>query len=298
MNSTASTDMIEVDGVSRPRFNSNGDPIHSTEEGIRNFWKWFGDSKLIDTQGRPRVFYHGTDANFTEFSTSTIGQAQDGKLFAGAGFYFADNQHDASGYGANVMATYLKSERLLDMRDKEAFIKVFQQQIPRDQEKTLGEMMRVYSQAVRQLDIQAVSVTEERPGFFDVQWKIAGNWHSNWPHKASSLELSDDPTGWAYARRQALPKNPDEFLNAAAFSIASIDAAIRGVFDGVIADGSIGHSGDEYMVYNPRQIKSATGNNGDFNPATSNIYDAESPVEQMLNKDVEDEEATVSYSLS
>ena len=47
--------------------------IHSTEKGIRNFWKWFGDSKVVDDQGRPLVVYHGTDVTFDEFSRDKIG---------------------------------------------------------------------------------------------------------------------------------------------------------------------------------------------------------------------------------
>lgn len=51
---------IEVDGVQRPTINSDGKPIHPTEEGVRNFWKWFKDSKALDGQGRPLVVYHGS----------------------------------------------------------------------------------------------------------------------------------------------------------------------------------------------------------------------------------------------
>src|SRR5690606_14279544 len=41
---------IEVDGVSRPTRNSEGRLIHPTEEGIRNFWRWFSPqpSQLLD----------------------------------------------------------------------------------------------------------------------------------------------------------------------------------------------------------------------------------------------------------
>ncbi len=33
------------------------------------FWKWFGDSKVVDTDGNPLVVYHGTNANFRKFNT-------------------------------------------------------------------------------------------------------------------------------------------------------------------------------------------------------------------------------------
>jgi len=65
-------DTIDVDGVSRPTTNSTGQPIHPTAEGVRNFWRWFGESKVVDAKGRPLVVYHGTDAaDFGEFSGPT-----------------------------------------------------------------------------------------------------------------------------------------------------------------------------------------------------------------------------------
>lgn len=57
---------INIDGVDRPTRNSEGKLIHPTEEGIRNFWKWFSGSKVVDEQGRPRVVYHGTNNKFYE----------------------------------------------------------------------------------------------------------------------------------------------------------------------------------------------------------------------------------------
>jgi hypothetical protein len=52
-----------IDG--KPTRNSLGKLIHPTEEGIRNFWKWFGNSKVVDAQGRPLVVYHGTNVRPT-----------------------------------------------------------------------------------------------------------------------------------------------------------------------------------------------------------------------------------------
>lgn len=67
---TKTSGMVEVDGVMRPTTNSQGNPIATTLAGIRNFYKWFGDSKVVDEQGRPLVVYHGTKEKFTEFRKS------------------------------------------------------------------------------------------------------------------------------------------------------------------------------------------------------------------------------------
>lgn len=58
---------IIVDGVRRSRFNSAGTPIHPTEDGLCNFWRWFGESKAVDGEGRPVVVFHSTKAKFDEF---------------------------------------------------------------------------------------------------------------------------------------------------------------------------------------------------------------------------------------
>lgn len=49
----------------KPTTNSLGDPIAPTEAGIANFWQWFGDSKVVDSAGRPIVMYHGTNTKFS-----------------------------------------------------------------------------------------------------------------------------------------------------------------------------------------------------------------------------------------
>lgn len=64
---------IEIDGVSRPTTNSDGRPIHTTLEGVRNFWKWFVDSKVVNENGEPLVVYHGSGKDIEEFNGTTFG---------------------------------------------------------------------------------------------------------------------------------------------------------------------------------------------------------------------------------
>ncbi|MEJ3621041.1 hypothetical protein [Brachymonas wangyanguii] len=95
---------IEVDGVMRATQNSAGQPIHPTEEGTRNFWRWFGGSKVVDAEGRPLVVYHGTNADFDVFRPS--------EAMFGEGVYLALQPDYASGFaddsGANVMPLYAR----------------------------------------------------------------------------------------------------------------------------------------------------------------------------------------------
>jgi hypothetical protein len=86
----------------------------------KNFKDWFGDwenkpkksSKVVDINGEPRVMYHGTNAEFTEFDTSEEGvsgrkggtwnaEYPDGYMF------FTSNKKDAKFYGKIAMPLFL-----------------------------------------------------------------------------------------------------------------------------------------------------------------------------------------------
>lgn len=93
-------------GKERTVYNSNGDRIAKSEAALKNFWNWFGDSKVVDNQGRPLVVYHGTDAKFDTFDISKFGQTDSGEF--GKGFYFTGSKTYAEEYGSVIMPTYLK----------------------------------------------------------------------------------------------------------------------------------------------------------------------------------------------
>lgn len=62
---------INIDGKERTVYNSNGERIAQSEPALRNFYKWFGDSKVVDKKGRPLVMHHGTKTEFEEFYRSS-----------------------------------------------------------------------------------------------------------------------------------------------------------------------------------------------------------------------------------
>ena len=65
------------------------------------------DPVLLNEDGTPKVFYHGTGASFTAFD---IGQA----AAAEGSFFFAENPEAAAAYGNDVMKVYLSGEKLAD----------------------------------------------------------------------------------------------------------------------------------------------------------------------------------------
>lgn len=77
---------ININGVEKTVYNSNGDRIAKSEEALRAFYNWFGDSKVVDEQGRPLVVYHGTRAGrkFSVFRTEKTAWVSPNKSYAGA----------------------------------------------------------------------------------------------------------------------------------------------------------------------------------------------------------------------
>lgn len=68
-----------------------------------NFWKWFGDSKVVDKDGNPLVVFHGTDTTFKMFD---INKMRNGWL--SKGFYFTVDKSEAKHYGNNILSVYLR----------------------------------------------------------------------------------------------------------------------------------------------------------------------------------------------
>lgn len=104
---------VEVEGRRRPIENSKGQPVGATFKEQQNFWKWAGDTKVVDEQGRPEVMYHGTDADFNEFTPDKNGLifVTPNQEFAGK---FAQRYAGVVQGGENVLPLYAKADRPFD----------------------------------------------------------------------------------------------------------------------------------------------------------------------------------------
>ena len=98
---------IDVDGIQRPVANSKGQPIASTEEGVRNFWRWFGNSKAVDADGKPLVVYHGTRDSFDEFKDGAVYFTTSSDLAS----VYAGVRYSKVDTGGNLMPAYIKLDK-------------------------------------------------------------------------------------------------------------------------------------------------------------------------------------------
>ena len=103
---TGLPEKIITDGKERWTVNSEGKPIAQDEQGVRNFWKWFGDSKVVDDQGRPLVVYHGTVADFSSFSSGAKSWVTPVKNYA--------SEYAGSEEGSKIMALFARIENPFD----------------------------------------------------------------------------------------------------------------------------------------------------------------------------------------
>lgn len=109
------------------RANAKGDTKELLAQGGRAqvitetpaFKRWFGDSKVVDESGKPRVVYHGTADDFESFELPSKNRAKGGRAI-----FFARDPETANGFarqreGANVIPAYVRIEKPFDFRDNE-----------------------------------------------------------------------------------------------------------------------------------------------------------------------------------
>lgn len=200
-----------------------------------NFWKWFGNSKVVNPDGSPMIVYHGTGTDFTEFKKGDIG------------FHFGTKKAAVSRlrskkiYGEKRVfkGVYLKIENPLEMKD-------------------IGGWYA--SRVAKELIAMGLFKPEEMD--VDKKWKeltqqYGYNKTANWNYDSANKELNK-------------------------FVVEKIKS--KG-YDGVKYINNIENRGSiSWMVFEPIQIKSATDNNGEFNPSNPNIQKETANVNAVLNE--------------
>lgn len=236
-----------VEGKQSTESESGGDVLASTKAGYTAtvaFRDWFGDSKVVDDDGKPLVVYHGTGSDFNVFDYSKIGEQGRAE---GAGFYFTDNKSVASGYGKPI-EVYLSIKKPLPYGEKP-----FKKPV-------LSEILKRIAELESKTDD-----TEIADGFLSNFGDIRYDGF-NKVLKEAVDSISNDKT--------ALDQISG--LVGAGVNVKTINLAVREItgYDGVIAAGFSNSGGGDnniYVAFFPEQIKSATDNNGQFDASNPDI---------------------------
>ena len=79
-----------------------------------NLVRWFGDSKVVDENGKPLVVYHGTDRDsFDVFNTDNPRAWAPDEV----GAFFTSSRRNASTYGKRIVEVYLAIKNPLEVSD-------------------------------------------------------------------------------------------------------------------------------------------------------------------------------------
>lgn len=191
----------------------------SARTDTTEFKRWFGDSKVVDDQGRPLVVYHGTMSDFSIFQSPAD---RGGEALAQAGMYFSEDSDLASAYSA--------------LRGG-------------------GAIMPAYLSIKRPLDLTSASTI------------------SGW--KGAIAKLIAPRMAADVMREEALRNSTHQSL----ITKAEREKLIAEGYDGIKGTGGV------WIAFSPEQIKSAIGNNGDFDAGNPDIrFSARAPGELFFSE--------------
>jgi len=231
----------------------NGVSLAVTE--TPEFKRWFGDSKVVDENGKPLVVYHGTTAEFNEFARTGARLTS-----LGHGFYFSPNPGTAAEYAigdhAHIKPVYLKAENMLDWgnlseHDRTKIIDRLTQLVPADRAAGFGTVVK--KEFTREQDDEAERFYRKKKEETKHLYHDRAKAHADFDKHKTTISWMEPGLGGA----------TDSNLKALAQEYDNNIARNLG-YDSA-------RNGNEIVVFDARQIKSATGNNGQFDPRSADI---------------------------
>lgn len=212
------------------------------------FKKWFGNSKVVDENGKPLVVYHGTAAKFDAFSYDKIGT---NGTVEGVGFYFTDDADTAAGY------------KKIDGEVKECYLSI---QKPLEHNSHFLSFDDIKNIIYKAAELQSEEYEEDLKDSFVSNYADTYSMDFEYAvEEAAYMIYSEDKSDTDMLGEIAYAAN-SEFANRATTLVTG--------YDGVITNGygNLGQGGGNfYIPFNPEQIKSVN-NEGYFDSYNDNIY--------------------------
>ena len=247
-----------------PNLNLDGKKIVSDDdpEKLKNFWNWFGNSTTA-WNGRPMVFYHGTQtkrngkdlAPFTSFDKTKLGK--NSHFSSKVGFFFTDSKMSAGEFGSRVMPVYLKMTKPKIYSSGSVS--------PKDMEIE----QEFYNKHKSTDEYTAIDVLKAIQAHTDAYDKFVADIY----HKNDAIPYERNLHN-SFRDAVDIRGREQEFIAnyVAALKSEGYDSII---IRNTVADASknYGNKTTQYCVFDPEQIKSVD-NSGEFSPVSSNIYES------------------------
>lgn len=240
----------------------------------QQFKRWFGNSKVTNSDGTPKIVYHQTENEFTVFETRRegAGTRDNGTPF---GIFLKSSNKDIGLRGKKQMALYAKIGNPLRAKNRSELLKAMQNmsseyaEVINQHEALDREYKEKTQSAMKEFKNYIIEWRADNPGVdsralyddakFNELFEAEDTLASEWTSKADKLS-----TKAKEAMTKALESNG---------------------YDGVILekdDGSFGRSTDAYIALHPEQVKSATDNIGTFDSSNPDIRYSREP--ERLNE--------------
>lgn len=217
---------------------SNSEQRFSREDQTSSeaFKRWFGDSKVVDENGKPLVVYHGTVGNFDSFNPiRAIWASTTPELANEYAEFSAEYRSKEKGVGASVIPLYMKAEQIFEADNLPRYVRV----------------KSFISEVAKQAKENGVDVNDEY-----VEQTIS----------RLRILARQEESGPDYAKH-------DFWLNASSMFGVEGKQIVQDFMSDMKFDGIVSTELDHttYGVFKPNQVKSAIGNSGAFDPNNPDI---------------------------
>lgn len=283
---TESSSSIDVDGVMKSRVNYDDQPIHHTDEGIRNFHRWFGDSTHQQItpgpphmQGlpKPMVMYHETIKENADkikkhgFDTSIVGNRDFDEQMPNGVFLKHHNVHIGvvtNKDDAVQIPVYVKSHNTLYLSDRDELHNYLM------------------------TDKEYKNAKNKHDDFNNVNSDISDTMFNKYSD-IEGLKASYGVTSREDAHRlhgEAMDKHLKEWSaggseNAAECRAAATNKLLKDGYDSLAVSHDTGTRGREvqtHVILNPENIKGVE-NSGDFSSKTKSLHESFHPSKSLID---------------
>lgn len=229
-----------------------------------NFKKWFGKSVVVDENGEPKVMFHGSWNAFREFRVEQIKLSKTAMtLWSGPGFYFSDNRKSAEIYAGgknnSIYEVFLRIEKPLIVDEtgssESPITKAQAEKIFLDGDNTQWLDSGIASE-LAQMDAEAG--TKGKGGKHYYKGLTRAKRVSEYVSR-----LKTDVVKLKTAAKAFGAKSQKKLLDSVCRHTGH-DGVIHTIEPGV----------KEYVVYDPKAIKSANSNDGEFSLSKATVEDS------------------------
>ena len=220
------------------------------------FKRWFGDSKVVNEDGTPKVLYHQTAAEFWKFSTENpVAGKNDSET--PNGIFLKENDHDIGIGGNRQMALYAKMEKPLHFANRAEARAWYVKHIPE-----YAALQKEFDEKTADFNKKSAELEQQ---WFDANKRDDDTALKKIEAQEDELIKSFEPVEAEYSQKLRNILN-DYFIGG------------KSGYDGIILDYD-GHryvdgkreNVHTYIVFKNTQVKSATDNIGTFDSSNPDI---------------------------